>query len=417
MTNDAPTVTFKQVLKNRQFLLLWLAQFVSSFGDYLAVIALFSLTTFRLNVTPYQLSGILISYIVPVILLGPVAGVFVDRRNPKGVMIASDVIRAVLAASLAFTTDLTYIYVIIFALSAVSCFFKPAQMVAIPLLVRKEEILIANTVNTQASQFNKILGPAIAGLIAGWSGETICFYINSLSFILSAVLLLFISLPRELATPGEGLKSVLRELRDGLSFISRHQMILLVTASMVIAIFAGGAFDAVVPIYVRDILAGRTRILGALLSLVGIGSIIGAVLIGAFGQKQSKVHLILPGILVMAFSLVIFAAVNDVAVALVSSVLLGLGGIYVVIPSQTLVQEVTPQEILGRVSSSSLSIITVSQMLAFLTAGQIASRIGVTNLYYALASFLILTAVPLYVYARAERLTEAKAAPVADITR
>ena len=417
MTDDVPAVTFKQVFKNKQFLLLWVAQFVSSFGDFLAVIAFFSLATFRLNATPYQLSGILLSYIVPVIFLGPVAGVFVDRWNPKGVMIASDLIRALFAALLAFTTDFGQIYFLIFALSAVSCFFKPAQTVAIPLLVRKEEILVANTINTQASQFNKIIGPAIAGLIVGWSGETICFYINSLTFIFSAVLLLFIRLRRELGPTSKGLKSVLRELRDGLSFISKHQMILLVVVSMVIAILAGGAFDAVVPIYVRDVLSGRTQILGAVLSLVGIGSIIGAVLIGRFGQKQAKIHLILTGILVMAFSFVIFAAVSDVVLALISSLFLGLGGIYVVIPSQTLVQEVTPQDILGRVSSTSLSIITISQMLAFLTAGQIAGWIGVANLYYSLTIFLILTAFFLYVYARAESLTEAKATSATDIPR
>ena len=103
-------ITFRQVLKNRQFFALWLAQLVSSFGDWLALLALFSLIAYRLHGPPSQVSWMLISFTLPAAFLGPVAGVFVDRWNVKRTMIASDLIRAVLAALLAFTTDLNCIH-------------------------------------------------------------------------------------------------------------------------------------------------------------------------------------------------------------------------------------------------------------------------------------------------------------------
>ncbi|MCI0666112.1 MAG: MFS transporter, partial [Acidobacteria bacterium] len=151
-------VTFGQVLKNRQFFVLWLANLVSSFGDWLALIALFSLIGFRWKGTPSEVSGIMIAFVIPVALFGTIAGVLVDRWNIKRTMIASDLIRAVLAASLAFAGELFHLYPIVFAMSLVSIFFMPAQSVAIPRLVRKEELLVANSLNAQTTSLNRILG-------------------------------------------------------------------------------------------------------------------------------------------------------------------------------------------------------------------------------------------------------------------
>ncbi len=134
MKATSSAVSFGQVMKNRQFFAVWLAQFVSNFGDWLALLALFSLVTYRWRGTPYQVAGIFISFAAPFALLGPLAGVFVDRWSLKWTMIASDLIRAVLAAFFAFASSLHQLYFLFLALSAVSCFFMPAQTAAIPLL-------------------------------------------------------------------------------------------------------------------------------------------------------------------------------------------------------------------------------------------------------------------------------------------
>src|SRR5215471_9714241 len=135
MSENTQPVSYRQVLKNERFFALWLAQFVSSFGDWLAILALFSLVAFRLRGTPYQVAGIMISFIAPWAMLGPLAGVFVDRWSVKRTMIASDLIRAVIAVLLVIPAGLPQIYLLVFALSAVSCFFMPAQSVAIPIIV------------------------------------------------------------------------------------------------------------------------------------------------------------------------------------------------------------------------------------------------------------------------------------------
>lgn len=411
METTASRVSFAKVLQNKQFFLLWLAQFVSSFGDWLAILALFNLVAFRWHGTPYQVSGVLIAFVIPWTFLGPFAGVFVDRWNLKWTMIASDLIRAVLVALLPFASHFYQLYVLFFLLSAVSCFFLPAQTTAIPRLVNQGELLVANALNTQTVHFNKIVSPAIAGLLVAWAGEQVCFYLDSLSFLLSAALLSRIALGRASAEPGKGLGSILEDLGAGLNFLWSHHGIRFVTLAMVAAIFAVGAFDALVAIYVRDILHSKSQVFGALVAIVGVGTILGAFLIGKFGQRQPRISLVLLGIFGLGVGVFLLALSEMVSLALLCGLGLGLAVSSVMVPSQALMQEETPQAILGRVSSTAIALMTVSQLVAVSIAGKVADWIGIRALYYVVACVLVLTGFFGYVYARANRIVEARVPP------
>jgi len=131
MASPAPHLTFRDVLKIPSVRRLWLAQLVSIFGDFLAIFAVFGLVTFQLHGTPTQVTMILVAYMLPLAIVSPLAGVFVDKWNVKWTMIASDLIRGVLVLVLIFVRDLNTIYGIFLALSTVSSFFVPAQSVAV----------------------------------------------------------------------------------------------------------------------------------------------------------------------------------------------------------------------------------------------------------------------------------------------
>ena len=106
-SNPAPSFTQKTILQHRPFRTLWLAQFVSIFGDFLALFGVISLITFRLHGTALQVTAVTIAYVLPLAVISPVAGVFVDHWNVKRVMIASDMIRAILIVLLALTILIT----------------------------------------------------------------------------------------------------------------------------------------------------------------------------------------------------------------------------------------------------------------------------------------------------------------------
>jgi len=112
------------VLRNRAFFRLWLAQLISSIGDWLAILALFSLASFRLQGTPLQVAAMMIAFVAPVAFIGPLAGVFADRWDVKRTMIGSDLIRAGLVALLALATRWHEIYLLVFALTTVTTFVR-----------------------------------------------------------------------------------------------------------------------------------------------------------------------------------------------------------------------------------------------------------------------------------------------------
>jgi MFS family permease len=406
--NSAARVTFGQVLKNRQFLLLWLAQLISNFGDWLAILALFSLIAFRYHGSSYQVAGIMIAFVIPMAMLGPLAGVFVDRWDTKRTMISSDLIRAGILGLMIAATALTHMYALIFALSAVSCFFMPAQTVAIRKLVRKEELLVANSINSQTVQFNRVISPAIAGWLVSVFGEKACFWIDLGSFIASAILVSVIAMaPNEKAKSEKGVSAVETEFAEGLKFIWGHRAILFLVVSMMAGIFAVGAFDSLIVVYLRDVLSASSRLFGEVISATGIGIIAGSLIIGRFGQKQTKVYMISFGIFALGLSVLCTALSGTPAVALAAALALGISAAYVLVPGQTLMQEETPHEILGRVSSTSMSLVTVCQLMSFLVAGAIASVIGIRNLYYIVAATLVAIGAGGYWYARANRLADA----------
>src|SRR2546429_8005841 len=134
MASPTSTLGFAGVLKTPAVKRLWIAQLVSVFGDFLAIFAVFSVVTFQLHGTPTQVSMILVSFLTPLALVSPIAGVFVDKWNLKLTMVASDLIRGVLVVALLFVRDLWGIYAIFFVLATVSSFFVPAQAVAIRTL-------------------------------------------------------------------------------------------------------------------------------------------------------------------------------------------------------------------------------------------------------------------------------------------
>jgi MFS family permease len=293
-------------------------------------------------------------------------------------------------------------------MSLVSIFFIPAQSVAIPRLVRKEELLVANSLNAQTTNLNRILGPAAASALVAWAGEKVCFYIDSLTFVFSAAMLSLVVLPHQKSEKQLG-KGLHQEFMTGMRFIGRHQLIFFLIGSMAAAVLAIAAFDSLVVIYVRDILFADSRVFGTILSLVGVATILGSALIGKYGQHHSKLLLVILGILTFGVSIFILTVFGNVWVTLACCLLLGVGVACVMVPSQTLIQEETPPEVLGRVSSTSMSLITIAQLISFLAAGRIAGWIGIQNLFYLVSLALVLVGLWGIIYIKINRTLAIKA--------
>src|SRR5882724_6882392 len=155
-------LSFRDVLRITVMRRVWYAQVVSLFGDFLALFAVIAVVSFRMHGTPAQLTGLQIAYMLPIVCVGPIAGVFVDRWPLKPTLVASDLIRALFALMLIAATSLWHIYLVLAALSCVSAFFGPAQQVTIRTHVPATGLISANALMQIAFMGSRVVGPAIA---------------------------------------------------------------------------------------------------------------------------------------------------------------------------------------------------------------------------------------------------------------
>lgn len=390
-------LSFREVLRIPAFRRLWLGQLVSLFGDFLALFAVLSYVSFKLHGTAAQVTFISVAFLIPFAFFGPVAGVFVDRWNLKRTMIVSDLLRASLMFSLVFIPNLYGIYAILLALSLVSTFFIPAQSVTLRTLVPMNGLLSANALMQQAMQLVRILTPAIAGALVGWVGAEVCYYIDTFSFLFSALMITPLVIRRETATaaaPGKtSVSSVVSELGAGARFIFTHASISFVILSITAGMFAISCFGPLVAVYVRDNLKANELVFGIVNSLTGVGMIICTMLIGKFAKSRAKTQMVIEGLLAIGLSVVVMVAFGSIAMASVGMFGVGVGAALIMIPSQTLIQAETPVEMVGRVSSSVWSLLSVAQVVGLVFSGSLAVRLGIIKLFYLSAAMLVAIAI------------------------
>jgi DHA3 family macrolide efflux protein-like MFS transporter len=387
MASPTPNLTFRDVLRIPSVRRLWLAQLVSIFGDFLAIFAVFSLVTFQLHGTPTQVSMILVAYMLPLAVVSPLAGVFVDKWNVKWTMIASDLTRGVLVLVLVFVRDLNAIYIIFLALSTVSSFFVPAQSVAVRALAPAAGLLAVNGLISQAVQGTQIISPAIAGLLVQWFGANACFLFDSFSFFFSAAMVMTLVIHR-VPSPGAAASSVLSSMRQGFSFIFTHAAISFVILAMTAGMFAVRCFGALLSVYVRDVLLSNAALFGTLNSLIGVGMITGTQFLHRVASKVPQQFLVIYGLGGMGVAVLATALFGRIATTAIGMTGLGFGAAFIMVPSQTLLQQETPHALLGRVMSSLMSLLAMSQVLAMFVAGPVAQRLGIRNLYFGSAAML-----------------------------
>ena len=204
----------------------------------------------------------------------------------------------------------------------------------------------------------------------------------------SAGLVLTVAIDRESAT-GLAAASVLRSMVEGLKFIVSHAGLSFVIVSMTSGMFAVRCFGSLISIYVRDILHGDAALFGALNALIGVGMIGGSLFLPLLTRRASAQHLVAYGLAGMGAAVFMTAMFATVAPAAASMLGVGFFAAFVMVCAQTLIQQETPQELLGRVSSTLMSLLAIAQVLALFGAGPFAESAGVLNLYFLSAAALV----------------------------
>lgn len=316
----------------------------------------------------------LISFtVIPVFIIGPIAGAWVDRLDRKAVMVICDLIRGVLVLLIPlfiFMNQILLVYLVIFIAFSLSRFFIPSKMAMIPDIVSKDKLLMANTLQDTTHMIGNVVGLVVAGVLVNIKhiGAIGGFYIDGATFFVSALLVGMIAQSRIIREVREDLiitkaalkdsirKTIFADIKEGLNYFGRFKETRF-AASVFFVLMAGlGAISCVIIVFIQNAFKTSTRDLGFLGMFLTGGLFSGILLYGRLGQRLNKktmisLSFIASGILVILFT----ASVNAHPGLLSAGILVWLIGMAVspiTVSANTITQEMVPEEIRGRVFSS-----------------------------------------------------------------
>ncbi len=410
-TASAPAIplSFRDVLRITVMRRVWYAQVISLFGDFLALFAVIAVVSFRMHGTPAQLTGLQIAYMLPIVFVGPIAGVFVDRWALKPTLIASDLIRAGLALLLIPATQVWHVYLVLGALSCVSAFFQPAQTVTIRSHVPTHGLMSANALMQIAFMSSRIVGPATAGAIVASFTPRVCYLIDVFSFLGSASLIASVGImrPASLQPPAESsgnrIHAIWTDMRAGMHFILHHAAILFFVLAMAAGLFTIGCFGPLISIYVRDTLHASAGLFGYVSGMVGVGLLVGTQIVRQLARRVSDTSLVLGGLVGIGAGVLLLGAVPHLAATLIATFTIGFAFGSILVPASTLIQRETPPDMLGRVGSTNSSVIFLGQILGLAASGVLAEVLGVRMVFFICAALAVALAGGGWVFLRNQK--------------
>lgn len=292
--------TYDPLLKNARFLRLWIGQGTSFLGDAVSMVALVVLVV-QVTGSASAVGGALIARLLPT-LASPLAGVLADRLDRRLVLVASDLVRAVLVLGLIFARDLTTIYVLVFLMGLARTFFNPTVRAAFPSVVGGGDLTRANALVNGTFSVSETAGPALGGLLVATVGVDAAFVLDSATYLISAAFLSLISLPRpQREEEGAGFGE---DLRAGFAYLAGERVPLaIVVGAFLTVLTVNITIPAEVFLAKVTFDAGNAGY-GLLVGLYGGGMVLGSVLMAALGDRVRLLPFYFFGVFATALALV-----------------------------------------------------------------------------------------------------------------
>jgi len=381
-----------------------MAQVPADFADWLDYLAVAALLAFSWNEGPIVLAWLAVALGAPYVFVGPFAGALVDRMPILRVLIASNLGRAVMTASLALAPGWQTLLVLVFLRNSVDAFFTPAKQAAIQATTGPQDRLAANGLSHGINQASKIVAPALgAGLLVVFEPSQI-FIVNAFVSLAAAVLLVG-SKPIERRGPDdeEPSRSVLAGALQGWRTVRRSLRLRAAVALMAGGFFALFLYDTQIALLMRAFGFAQSQ-LGLAMAAVGLGGVAGSLSFGLTEGRSRSFHLIAVGALASAIAAVglglaeTYEAAVPFAVLIGIFVVLGFAFAMMVVPTRTVLQLETPPSQMARVVALSEACNTVSLLTAPFVGAAIAAVSsvgmafiagGVLLVCLAISSFLI----------------------------
>ena len=371
------------VLKNRNFLGLWLSQLVSKIGDNFAVVAALVLINELAARPGFAVVVVATAMTIPQ-LFALASGVLIDRFSRKAIMIVADLLRAgiILLVLLVRTPDRLFIlYLAAFALMAAGAVYTAARNASLPNLVPEEDLLTANALIQATELISLIFGAALATLVISLTSMYTAFVADAATFVVSALFLVTIQIPRarpaatSTAPRGE-FGRFWHEFVDGVRYISGNRPLLLLMAITTMATLGLSATILLAAAYFRQLLGISPEYLGLLQATEGLGMALGAVLISVYASWARSRQIVSAAMILLGFGILIFALAPVYWLVLVGALIVGLCVVSARTTLAAMTQALVPDTQRGRVESAMVTVIGIGTMGSLIFAGLLADVLG-----------------------------------------
>ncbi len=369
------------------FSALWTGQLISLIGDRIHQVAIAFVVLYATG-SPIALGIVFFAATVPNLLFGAVAGTLVDRWDHREVMVVSDLLRAsiVLLIPIAVSVNLLLVYPMVFLMTTISVFFRPARGAVLPRLVAKEDLVAANSAMWIAETFADIGGYAVAGLFVALLGPQLplAFWADAVTYVASAILISTISVApvrRAVKAVGAAGSGFVAELKEGWHFLRGEPTVFANTIQATVAQFMLGVLIAILPVYAAQSMSsapvGATAVYGFLEGGIGAGNLIGGFIIGLIGSRIALGRMVILGYVITGGCVAGLAFTGNFGAAMALAFGAGVGNLAFVIPSQTIVQTRTPPELMGRLLGLRFTMVFGSMAIATGLGGIFGATLGV----------------------------------------
>ncbi len=408
---------FWPVLKNPNFLALWGGQLFCQLADKVYLVLMIALINTQFQGSDQSISGwvsvLMIAFTIPAVLFGSVAGAFVDRWSKKTVLVATNVWRGILVLIIPLLLWLTHdwqpvgvlpvgfgiILIVTFLVSTLTQFFAPAEQAVIPLVVKEQHLLSANSLYTTTMMACVIIGFAVGEpLLAiadrlwqqlGGDGELGKELVVGGSYAIAGIILLLLVTNEKPLQSEKESPHIFTDLRDGLRYLKDNDRLRNALIQLII-LFSVFAALTVLAVRMAELIPNlKASQFGFLLAAGGVGIAIGATLLAQFGQRFSYTKLSLYGSMGMTASLIGLAVITkQLWLVLLLVTLLGVFGALVGIPMQTTIQTETPPEMRGKVFGLQNNVINIALSLPLALTGVIETFVGLQTVFLGLAAIV-----------------------------
>lgn len=392
-------------LRHRNFRLFWTGQIISFTGTWVQYVAQGWLVL-KLTDSPFYLGLVGAAGSLPVLLFTLIGGVVADRVQKRAIIILTQVFSMLLSLILAILISLEVIkvwHIIFLAIlfGVINAFDIPARQSFQIEIVGREDLLNAIALNSAAFNAARIIGPAVAGLLIGYLGLEICFYINAFSFIPVIVGLFkmtFSGYKKDVTTGGFKEKII-----EGLRFIKEESKVFTIIILVAIISLLGIPFLTLMPVFARDILKVGPTGLGLLMSSAGAGAFIGAITLAFRADIKKKGLLVASSGIIFSLTLIIFSLSRTLWLSLFILFIGGLGMISLMAMANSLLQLSVPDNLRGRVMSAFALVFLGFTPIGNLIIGWMAEGLG-TPLAVTMGGLLCLITIILLYFRRPEIL-------------